>query len=250
MPLPFLTARWSHLCVLTYTVPPELLRSRLPPGLELEMRDGRAFASLVAFQFLRTRLWGCMAAPWKAARDFAEWNLRFYVRHGAERGVVFVREFVPSRAVAWLARTLYNEPYVAAPLVGRVCDEPERLRAGYELYYAGTTARIELTGAKPGRRLPESSEDHFFKEHRWGFGVNRQGRTVRYEVRHPVWETLRVTDARVEVDWARLYGPAWAVMDGREPFSRILALGSPISVLRKRRTPAAGGKGPLLTSVT
>ena len=41
--MPFLTARWSNLILLTYAVPPELLRPRLTPDLELDTRDGKAF---------------------------------------------------------------------------------------------------------------------------------------------------------------------------------------------------------------
>src|SRR3954469_19204610 len=121
--MPFLTARWSNLCLFTYAVPRELLERRLPPGLELDRRDdleGEAFVSLVAFDFLDTRVLG---VPWPGFRNFAELNLRFYVRHGEERGVVFVREFVPQRLVAWMARTLYQEPYQAAPLTAVRTDD-------------------------------------------------------------------------------------------------------------------------------
>src|SRR5437870_9067010 len=97
---PFLTARWSNLAILTWEVPPALLEPHLPAGLELDRRDGAAFASLVAFDFLDTRVLGI---PWPG---FPEVNLRFYVRLRAQRGVVFIREFVPQAIVAWLARAL------------------------------------------------------------------------------------------------------------------------------------------------
>src|SRR5438270_9254567 len=130
MPVPFLTAHWSNLCLLTYAVPPSLLAPRLPRGLELDMRDGQAFVSLVAFDFLDTRVLGI---PWPGFRHFAELNLRFYVHRGAERGVVFVREFVPQLLVAWIARLLYNEPYQAAALTSAVQDEPASISVEYQL---------------------------------------------------------------------------------------------------------------------
>src|SRR3954471_19004784 len=117
MPLSFLTARWSNLCLLTYAVPPALLEPRLPRGLSLDLRDGQAFVSLVAFDFLDTRVLG---VPWPGYRNFPEINLRFYVRHREERGVVFVREFVPRRLVAFLARAIYGEPYVAARMTSQI----------------------------------------------------------------------------------------------------------------------------------
>src|SRR5437773_7057925 len=158
---PFLTARWSNLAIVTWEVPPALLEPHLPAGLELDRRGGAAFVSLVAFDFLDTRVLG---VPWPGFRNFPELNLRFYVRHGAERGVMFVREIVPSRLVAWLARGLYNEPYVAAPLRSTVWDEPDRLRIEHRLYWAGRWHSIVATGAKPAFRPEEASTEHFFKE--------------------------------------------------------------------------------------
>src|SRR6267142_673691 len=113
MPRPFLTARWTNLFLASYAVSPELLAKRLPPGLELDTRDAQTFVSLVAFEFLDTRVLGI---PWPGYRNFPELNLRFYVRHGGERGVIFVREFVSSRLIAGIANALYNEQYRIAPL--------------------------------------------------------------------------------------------------------------------------------------
>src|SRR4051794_19642313 len=178
MPRPFLTAQWRNLFLATYAVPPSLLEKRLPPGLCLDTRDGQAFVSLVAFEFLDTRVLG---VPWPGYRNFAELNLRFYVRHGGRRGVVFVREFVPRRLVAWLARLLYNEPYRAAPLTSRRTEEPTRLTMEYRLRWRGREHVITATGGKPAVLPAETSDEHFFKEHHWGFGVTRRGRGLRYE---------------------------------------------------------------------
>ena len=48
--------------------------------------------------------------------DFPEINLRFYVKRQVNgetrRGVVFIREITPHLMVGWVARALYNEPYI------------------------------------------------------------------------------------------------------------------------------------------
>src|SRR5260370_5945784 len=69
----FLTARWINLLLATYAVPPELVASYLPAGIEPDARDGRAFASLVAFDFRDTRVLG---VAWPGFRNFPEVNLR------------------------------------------------------------------------------------------------------------------------------------------------------------------------------
>jgi uncharacterized protein YqjF (DUF2071 family) len=227
---PFLTARWANLFLANFAVPAELLTPRLPPGLELDTRDGRCFASLVAFQFLDTRVLG---VPWPGFRNFPELNLRFYVRRGHERGVVFVREFVPQWFVAWIARVLYNEPYRSARMAGEVTATPNVITAEYRLQWAGRTHTLRAVGRKPAVTPAPESVEHFFKEHSWGYGTTRGGKLIRYEVQHPIWEVFPVTDFTIDLDWAAIYGPEWGVMQGVRPESTVLAAGSAVAVYPK-----------------
>ncbi|HEY1380510.1 MAG TPA: DUF2071 domain-containing protein [Gemmataceae bacterium] len=229
---PFLTARWSNLFLATYAVPDELLAPRLPPGLDLDRRGGSAFISLVAFDFRDTRVFGI---PWPGYRDFPEVNLRFYVRRGDERGVVFVRELVPPRLVAWLARLLYNEPYGAMPMTSAVTDAGDAVTIEHRLIGRGRVHTIRATGAKPAERPDAESTEHFFKEHRWGYGRTRRGAALRYEVRHPVWDVYPVRDYDIDVGWADLYGPEWAALQGAQPVSTVLAVGSEVAVCPQGR---------------
>jgi len=224
---PFLTARWSNLAILTYEVPPALLEPHLPAGLELDRRGDAAFASLVAFDFQDTRVWG---VAWPGLRTFPEVNLRFYVRRGNRRGVVFIREFVPRPVVSWLARAIYNEPYLVAPIESGVAEEAPVIVTIRRLHWQGRSHAIEVTGNKPAFKPAEDSEEHFFKEHQWGFGRDRRGRTLVYEVRHPLWEVYPVRSWSLDFDWARVYGPAWGFLSADKPASVVLAAGSPVSV--------------------
>jgi uncharacterized protein YqjF (DUF2071 family) len=231
MALPFLTARWSNLFLATYAVPKSLLVKRLPAGLDLDTRDGLTFVSLVAFDFQDTRVLG---VPWPGFRNFAELNFRFYVRHGPDRGVIFIREFVRHRLVAWLARVLYNEPYRVAPLSSTVRDEPSRLTVEHRLPWVGRVHTIRATGRKPGLVPTETSVEHFFKEHRWGFGRTRRGRTIRYEVVHPVWHVYPVLDYEVDLDWGQVYGMEWEFLRQQAACSTILAAGSSVRLYYAR----------------
>lgn len=252
----FLTARWSNLCLLTYAVPRSVLAGRLPPGLELDSRpglvdgpaaerfgpDGPAFVSLVAFDFLDTRVLGI---PWPGYRNFPEINLRFYVRRpaagggagdgaaaggGAERGVVFVREFVPQRLVAFLARAAYNEPYLAAPMASRVTRSGDAIEVEHRLTFGGRTNTIAVVADGPAACPAATSTEHFFKEHQWGYGTARGGKLLRYEVVHGLWDCYRVRSWRLDWDWAAVYGPEWAFLKDEQPVSTVLAVGSGVSV--------------------
>ncbi len=230
MPRAFLTARWCNLILANYAVPEALLVPHLPPGVDLDRRDGHCWASLVGFQFLDTRVLG---VGWPGFRNFPEWNLRFYVRHEGRRGVVFVREYVPQRLVAWVARAIYNEPYRAARLSMAVTETADALTADYGVAWGGRTHRLTAVGSKPAVRPGPGSVEHFFKEHSWGYGTTRRGRLIRYEVNHPEWDVYPVREFRADVDWGTLYGPEWAAMTGREPGSVVLAAGSGVSVYPK-----------------
>jgi len=170
-----------------------------------------------------------LGVPWPGFRHFPEVNLRFYVRRGDQRGVVFVREFVPSRLVAAMARTLYNEPYVATPMTSAVTEEPESIRVEHRIQFGGRTHVLAATGGKPGITPLTDTVEHFFKEHEWGFGVVR-GKLMRYRVEHPVWEVYPIRATTIDVDWSLLYGREWAVMQDAPPISTILAAGSAIRV--------------------
>jgi uncharacterized protein YqjF (DUF2071 family) len=226
----FLTAQWRNLILANFAVPEELLRPLVPTGCELDRRDGACWASLVGFQFLGTRVLGI---GWPGFRNFPEWNLRFYVHHQCQRGVCFVREFVPQWSVATIARVLYNEPYRSARMVMDVKDEPDALTATYTLKWGGRVHSLRASGAKPAVRPAEDSLEHWFKEHFWGFGTSRRGKLIRYEVYHPTWDVYPVRAFSFDVDWALLYGAEWARMNGQQPASVVLAAGSEISVYPK-----------------
>ena len=236
----FLTARWSNIFLVTYAVPPELLAPYVPAGLDLDDIDGQCFVSLVAFDFVNTKLLGI---PWPGFRNFPEINLRFYVRQGERRGVVFLRELVPSGAVAWLARVLYNEPYLAMPMSSAVTDSPTGITVVHRVDSPGRMNLIRATGQKPAIQPGPESIEHFFKEHEWGFGRTRKGRTMVYRVEHPVWDVYPVTEWEFDWDWAGLYGTEWGFLADAEPCSVVFAVGSPVSVFWGKEIHREDAKG-------
>lgn len=220
---PFLTAKWLNLLLVTWKVPDELLTARLPPGLELDRFEGSALVSLVAFDFVDTRAWGI---PWPTMINFPELNLRFYVRTPkGERGVCFVREYVPSPLLAAAARTLYNEPYRGVPY--------RKDGAAHVLEVDGREQRIAWATEGELHTPPAVSAAHFLKEHSHGFGHSRSGELLRYRVDHPVWRTWPKVEPDLDVDTGLLYGAEWSSLATTAPWSVVAAEGSAISVFPK-----------------
>ena len=131
-PRPFLTADWRYLAMLNFEVPPEVLVPYLPVGTELDLYRKRALISIFGVQFSDVRIRG-LAIP--LHRRFAEVNLRFYVRRQIDgkirRGVVALKEIVPKWAIAWVARTFYQEDFISRRMRHTVEHNEELVEADY-----------------------------------------------------------------------------------------------------------------------
>ena len=223
--------------MLNYRVAPALLEQYVPKGTELDPFRGVYYASVVGFLFCNTRVIG---VPVPYHRNFEEVNLRFYVRRTVNgevrRAVVFIRELVPRRAIAALARFAYNEPYRAVPMQHEV--SARRVAYKWKVNGAWTTLSADLTG--DGAVPPHDSEEAFITEHYWGYTRQRDGGTVEYEVRHPRWRVWRAASANVTGALEPVYGSVWADALSAPPASAFVADGSAVSVHFPRRI-ADGG---------
>lgn len=233
----FLSAEWRYLAMLNYEIDAGILSEFVPRGTELDRWDGRVFLSLVGFRFLKTRVRGI---PIPFHSNFDEVNLRFYVRRqvGDEirRGVVFLREIVPRRAIAMVARAFYNEHYVALPMRHEIrATGDARLEVEYRWRTAGAWAAMQMEVSGEGQPLREGSEEQFITEHYWGYSAQPDRATVEYRVTHPAWRVWRAERADFSGDVAALYGRQFADVLRRMPSSAFLAEGSPITVLRGQK---------------
>ncbi len=235
MPLhtkPALTARWANLVLLTFQAPEKLLQRYIHPSLQLDRWNGETHVSLVAFDFLDTRIFG-VRIP--GLTNFPEVNLRTYVRHGSQHGVSFIRELVPSRIIAAVARAWYNEPYRAVPMSTRAEGREGTLMVSRTWSVDGSTHRIVVTGGTLSTP-PDSSIEHNFKEHEWGYGRSRRGGLLSYRVSHPQWQIRKLEALSWEVDFSRGYGRPWSFLNDAEPISRMFAVGSRVTIYRPSRT--------------
>jgi uncharacterized protein len=236
MPQPrvFLTAEWKQLLMLNYAVDPALLLPFLPSGTEIDSFEGRAYVSLVGFQFNDTRVAG-LAIPFH--RSFEEVNLRFYVRRSEKRGVVFMRELVPKIAIAATARLFYGEKYSRVPMAHRICIKPGKtaVQAEYSWGSRAQQCAMRLTTTGENYIPSEGSLSQFITEHYWGYAAQSDGGCVEYQVQHPRWTVSDAKQASFSGDGAHFYGPAFAKILMLPPDSAFLAEGSAVTVFRGTR---------------
>ncbi len=223
--------------MLNYEVDPNLLTRYVPLGTTLDSFNGRTYLSLVAFRFCNTKLFGCLKIPFHA--NFEEVNLRFYVRReeGDEvrRGVVFIAEVVPRRAIALIARLVYAENYIQLPMDHRLEAEGLNQTAEYRWKLGDQWCTLfARTDGLPSQPL-EGSLEQFITEHYWGYSTQRSGSSVEYHVSHPPWQIWKVANASFEGETRNLYGDELAAVLRRPPDSAFVADGSPVIVFRGNR---------------
>ena len=229
----FLTAEWRKLAIANYEIDPAVLNKYVPAGTELDFWNGKCFVSLVGFMFIDTRLLG---VPIPFHRNFEEVNLRFYVRRfdGQEwkRGVVFVKELVPRKALTLVANTVYQEHYETVQMAHSFSVEKDRLKVSYR--WGGQHA-FHIEANAEAEPIATESETGFITEHYWGYTRVSEQKTFEYEVTHPTWEAYPVLHHKVAVDFGDLYGSEFAQLSDLAPSSVMLAEGSKITVEKRTR---------------
>ena len=104
---------WHHLLFLHWEVPPAELQSLLPPGLDLDTFEGKAYVGLVPFTLTGVRPILTPPLPWISS--FHEINVRTYVhRNGRDPGVWFFSLDASSTIAVAAARAAYKLPYFHA----------------------------------------------------------------------------------------------------------------------------------------
>ena len=234
---PFLTANWRYLAMLNFVADPKILQPLVPRDTELDFHEGRTFLSVVGFLFLDTRVVGL---PIPLHRDFEEVNLRFYVRKKSadtwRRGVVFVREFVPKRAIATIARTFYGEPYIALPMKHQIDHVDLKLSVEYSWRRGRKWESLKMNATGEPQIIPAGSHGEFITEHYWGYTCFRGG-CSEYRVEHPRWKIWNADRFEFSADVAALYGEQFVETLSAAPRSAFIADGSPIEVLLREQLP-------------
>lgn len=225
----FLTAKWQHLILANYRIPPGVLSDVIPEGTVLDAFDGHVYISLVAFMFSRTRVLGI---PVPLHVNFEEINLRFYVtpsHDSSRRGVCFIKEIVPRAAIPLIANNLFNENYVARAMSHTNGERHHR--------YAWTEERINSISGRieEDPQIPAlGSIYEFITEHYWGYSRGRHG-TLEYRVEHPQWTCCQLCNAVIDVDYGGTYGNEFSFLSEQKPDCVLYATGSDVSVSFPRK---------------
>lgn len=171
---------WADLAFVHWEVDVKWLRDQIPPQLEPDLYDGKAWIGVVPFDMKGVTRRGFPAPKWMC--DFPEINVRTYVRYGNKPGVWFLSLDVPNPFAVWAARTFYHLPYFKADMQIRNKGQVyayEHQRGAYQFkasYQA--LGRIDV---------PLDSFESWVTERYCLYTQNKRGTLYRAQIHHPRW---------------------------------------------------------------
>ena len=217
-----------------YAIDADALTPYLPKGVELDYYNDKTYVSLVGFMFAKTRLFNI---PIPFFGTFEEVNLRFYVRRiegtSVKRGVVFINETVPYKAVAWLANKLYKEHYISIHTKNSIKTEISR-QVKYQWKRNGHWNHLEVEAGVEGKKMQRGSMEEFIFEHYFGYTKINNQISQEYRINHAKWLVNKVSNYSVRCDFESMYGNDFSNLTNVLPESVFLAVGSPVTIQYKR----------------
>jgi len=183
---PLFLARWDRAVFIHYEADPVLLQRVVP--FSLDLREGRAFVSVVAFTLLRMRpRLGGRLGEWIfkpiASHEFL--NVRTYVREAGEPGIYFLAEWLSNPLSVHLGPRTFGLPYRFGYLRYEHAHENGEIFGSVtanegHLEYRATTATLSLDPSD-ARSLTE-----FLLERYTAFTRQRRRRRL-FRVWHEPW---------------------------------------------------------------
>ncbi len=219
-------ARWEDLVMVNYRVDKEWAERFVPTGCELDLYEGNAYVSVVAFKFCKTKI---MGIPMPLYREFNEINLRIYVKkkinstEKTDRGVVFIKEIIPHKLPALVANMVFKENFHVMPVIAS-CDDEMVSYAWGEGNFVDAKFSTELGAWDVG------SEEEFIGDNFFAYKEMPKNKTLVFEIEHRNWKLRNLKEVKINIDLEALYGEDWAKAIEPEPTSVFYLDGSEVGV--------------------
>jgi uncharacterized protein len=177
---------WQHYqerhgtIMLHWKIDAEALRDEIPAGLELDLYEGQAYVSIVAFTVCR--LSPRLFPPLPFISNFNEINLRTYVIKDGKPGIYFLSIEAGKWLPAILARLFMGLPYRKS-----VIHRAPGFYSGN-----GINGSLELRHVSGGKIENKSGLDYFLTE-RHCLYEEEKGRLFRIDIHHKPWEFYKAS---------------------------------------------------------
>ena len=205
---PLLYADWLGAVFMHFEVDAEALQRTVP--FELDLRDGRAYLSLVAFTMrgMHPRFGGRMGALLFqpiATNNFL--NVRAYVKHRGEPGIHFLAEWMDNSLSVRLGPLLFGLPYRLGNLQYAHRHETGCLRGIVREREARMEYAADIDPATKFGSCASDTLDEFLLERYTAFTAKHSSPNGFFRIWHPPWPQVPVETSLLDVSLLRQTWP-------------------------------------------
>jgi uncharacterized protein len=201
-------AHWARTVFIHYEADPALLQRQIP--FQLDLYDGCAFVSIVAFTLLRMRpRVGGRLSEWlfKPIASHGFLNVRTYVRQAGEPGIFFLAEWLSNPLSVRLGPRTFGLPYRFGHLSYAHAHEDGELRGTVAANHGRLAYRaaISATNFYPSET---GSQTEFLLERYTAFTCQRRRHRL-FRVWHEPWRQAPIEIEVTAHDLLASTGPWW-----------------------------------------
>jgi uncharacterized protein len=183
---------WNNAVFLHWEVDLQELRKFVPPGLEIDLFDGKPWVSVVAFDMERLRPRYLPSLP--LISDFHEINVRTYVKLNGKTGVTFLSIEAAKAISCKIANVLSGLPYRYSKMSrNRASITSENAKLGERL-----TIECEV-----GSELKEKSDLDKWLTERYALFQHHGSSINQFEIHHLEWPIQKLDIGEIDLDYPR-----------------------------------------------
>lgn len=192
---------WNNAVFLHWQVECEELKKYLPDSLEIDLYEGKAWVSLVAFTMEKVRPRNLPAVG--GISNFDEINIRTYVKRDNKLGVYFLSIEAGNAVAAMVAKTISGLPYRYSNMA-RLLTGFRSINPQYEDHF-----NIEFKIKDP---LIEKTALDVWLTERYALYQDSSTELNRFEIHHAEWPILNI-----EIEKLNVYYPRFNSLIGGKP---------------------------------
>lgn len=172
---------WNNAIFLHWKIEPSILKSLLPDDLELDLFEGSAWVSLVAFDMHKIRPRSLPSYP--PISNFHEINIRTYVSYNGKPGVTFLSIEGAKKVSCKVAKAISELPYRYASMV--------RTQSTFESHNKDHDEALKID-FKIGEGIAQKNALDFWLTER--YALFQQGATGinAFEIHHLEWPLFQL----------------------------------------------------------
>lgn len=166
---------WHNNIMLHWKIDAQLIQDEIPEGLELDLHQGYAYVSIIAFTVCRLSPRFFPVLPFIS--NFDEINLRTYVVRDGKPGIYFLSIEASKLIPAILARCLMGLPY-----------KKSKIKRSDNCYLGrGKRELLEVIYQPLSKNFEEDKLDFWLTERHCLYGLEK-GRLFRIDIHHRPWK--------------------------------------------------------------